>query len=174
MRLVGSVIMSFNLEDSKHHRWEILTEFIREKNFKYIAEVGVFRGENAKNILQLCDLRHFFLIDPRINPEFYSWILENNKPASFLKMSSADAISFFKDESLDLVFIDASHGYPLVKADVNSWLPKVRKGGILCGHDYDHLKFPGVKQAVDEILGSRINLIIEKEIVLVKIWWVEV
>jgi len=38
-----------------------------------------------------------------------------------------------------------------VKRDINLWLPKVKKGGILSGHDYGARKQPGVKKAIDEI-----------------------
>jgi hypothetical protein len=32
-----------------------------------------------------------------------------------------------------------------------AWSPKLKPDGLLCGHDYDHPKLPGVKRAVDEI-----------------------
>jgi hypothetical protein len=49
------------------------------------------------------------------------------------------------------VFIDASHDYESVKADVKAWLPKVKKGGYLAGHDWHH---EPVKRAVIEVLGE--------------------
>ena len=50
-------------------------------------------------------------------------------------MDSETAASIFADEILDFVFIDANHLYPSIKQDIEMWLPKVKKGGILCGHD---------------------------------------
>ena len=70
------------------------------------------------------------------------------------KMSSMDAVPLFLDNTIDVVYIDALHSYDGVKEDIGLWLPKVKKGGILAGHDYGSKHFPGVKQAIDEIFGK--------------------
>lgn len=87
----------------------------------------------------------------------YDIFLSNMKPVESyytpLKMKSLDAVSIFGDHSLDFVFIDASHEYEDVKADIIAWLPKIKPGGILAGHDYyigDFDYHPGVKKAVNE------------------------
>lgn len=51
-------------------------------------------------------------------------------------MSGNDANKLFLDEYLDLVYIDASHRYEDVINDIKTWLPKIKKGGYLSGHDY--------------------------------------
>jgi predicted O-methyltransferase YrrM len=65
---------------------------------------------------------------------------------------SADAAAKFPDNWLDAVFIDADHSYAAVRRDIDAWLPKVRPGGIIAGHDYT-LELPGVIQAVTETFG---------------------
>jgi hypothetical protein len=52
-----------------------------------------------------------------------------------LAMSSEDAAAVMADESFDLVFIDADHSYHSTRQDIDWWRSKVKKGGILCGHD---------------------------------------
>jgi len=52
-----------------------------------------------------------------------------------LKMSSEEASLLIPDESQDLIFIDADHLYPSIKRDLELWFPKVKTGGIFCGHD---------------------------------------
>ncbi len=51
--------------------------------------------------------------------------------------SSQQAVSLLADGSVDAVFIDAEHDRASVEADARAWLPKVKPGGLLCGHDWD-------------------------------------
>jgi predicted O-methyltransferase YrrM len=53
-----------------------------------------------------------------------------------IRKTSVDAAQQFADGSLDAVYIDAEHDPISVRSDVNAWKNKVRKGGILCGHDF--------------------------------------
>jgi hypothetical protein len=55
------------------------------------------------------------------------------------------ASQMFADGSLDAVFLDGSHEAAAVEADVRAWLPKVRPGGVLAGHDWS---FPTVKEGL--------------------------
>lgn len=56
-----------------------------------------------------------------------------------------------------LAHIDADHSYPEVADSIQTLLPRMAEGGILCGHDYgwDDGSHPGVRQAVDELLPHR-------------------
>jgi len=51
-----------------------------------------------------------------------------------IRMDSRDAFELFADDSVDMVFIDGSHTFENVKADILNWMPKAKK--LLCGHDY--------------------------------------
>ena len=59
----------------------------------------------------------------------------------------------YKDDSLDVVFLAASHTYEDVKADIQAWKPKVKQGGYLGGHDFQ-TEFPGVVKAVTEEISD--------------------
>jgi len=71
----------------------------------------------------------------------YEQFLNNVKPVSNIisavKDFSDKAAAKFQDNSIDFCFIDAAHDYAHVKQDVEAWLPKIKKGGIIAGHDYE-------------------------------------
>jgi hypothetical protein len=50
-------------------------------------------------------------------------------------MPGNDAAQVLCDAMFDLVFIDADHSYAATLQDIKAWRPKVKPGGILCGHD---------------------------------------
>lgn len=92
-------------------------------------------------------------------PTLYETFINNMKPVEKyyfpLKITSEEASKKFRDKSIKFVFLDASHEYEDVKRDIQNWMPKVKNGGILAGHDYyvDRYDFfPGVKKAVNEMI----------------------
>ena len=135
-------------------------------NSKFV-EVGSWKGRsaaymlveiiNSKKNIQLTS------VDNWIDQISYEIYLNNMReflsiPSLYrhFRESSADGAAFFEDNSLDFVFIDACHLYECITLDINSWLPKVKKGGILAGHDYNlddptNPEHAGVIKAIDEL-----------------------
>ena len=68
-----------------------------------------------------------------------------------VREDSAGAARYFDDGQVDYCFIDADHSEGAVVRDIKSWLPKVKPGGILAGHDYDR---QSVYDAVKSVLGE--------------------
>lgn len=67
------------------------------------------------------------------------------------------------DGSCDIVYIDAGHSYEDVKRDLEAWIPKVKPGGVIAGHDFINPAY-GVKPAAEEAaakLGTKLNVINE-------------
>jgi Methyltransferase domain len=76
-----------------------------------------------------------------------------------LRMRSVLAANTIADDYLDFVFIDADHSYRGASEDIAAWEPKVKRGGVLGGHDYGHARTKdewtwGPKQAVDEAVAE--------------------
>lgn len=82
----------------------------------------------------------------------YREFLQNTSPVKHLirpiRTTSLQGSKLYEDNSLDFVFIDASHTYEDVIVDINSWFPKVKQGGYIGGHDYGH-PWIEVQDAVD-------------------------
>lgn len=122
------------------------------------VEVGVHQGVNARSIIASWQGRMLHLVDPwKATPRFFdneiAQLVQEFEPRIIAHRAlSLDAAPTFQDEFLDFVYIDADHTYEAVLADLKAWYPKVRHGGILCGHDYDgNAAHNGwVRQAVNE------------------------
>lgn len=85
---------------------------------------------------------------------------------NLIKSFSLDAVKNYADESINFCFIDGSHEYEDVKQDITQWLKKVKRGGILAGHDYVY-DCQGVYNAVNEILGKA-NISVEGRVFIYK------
>lgn len=158
------------------------------KNKIVMAEIGVHRGFNAKNLLNKYTNLELYLIDPYKeydynDPHFIrhnqnKWdvlfheitkTFENDNRVTILRKTSVEASNLFQDEYFDIVFIDGNHSYEAVKQDILSWFPKVKYGGVISGHDYskaDNFLNKNVVRAVHEILGN--NIFLEND----KVWWI--
>lgn len=60
---------------------------------------------------------------------------------------------------VDMVFIDGDHSYEHCLSDILSWLPHVKKGGIIALHDYQSKFWGGVVKSVDEVLRHKYEII---------------
>ncbi len=65
---------------------------------------------------------------------------------------SVDAAAFYDDASLDLVYIDADHAR--VAEDITAWLPKLRPGGLLAGHDFTPDMLPDGPQVIRDVIAA--------------------
>lgn len=53
-----------------------------------------------------------------------------------IRKTSVEAARDFADQSLDAVYIDAEHDEINIRTDIKTWGPKLKKGGVLSGHDF--------------------------------------
>jgi predicted O-methyltransferase YrrM len=70
---------------------------------------------------------------------------------------SAASSRMFTDECVDFCFVDASHVAENVKRDIEAWWPKIKRGGVLGGHDYSWGSVRGVTNDFAKLHG--LNLI---------------
>lgn len=114
------------------------------------VEVGTHLGEYAEVLCQRIHPLHLTIVDPYALYEGYSDFTTRNADrafrlaqerlapynVTFLREYSVPASASFADASLDFVYIDANHRYEYVLEDIAAWIPKVRAGGVISGHDY--------------------------------------
>lgn len=145
-----------------------LAGLFHELGFTRGAEIGVRNGEYSEVLCMNNPDAVIYGIDPYVPHRGY---LDTTRQSSFdkyeaeahqkldgypnyqfMKQFSMDAVEDFEDESLDFVYIDADHDFQNVANDVHEWLKKLKKGGILAGHDYVKHKGPSrihVYQAIN-------------------------
>ena len=119
------------------------------------VEVGTFKGEFAKQILDSTDIDlKLFMVDVwmglgdeykdasnhNIHTTAYADTMKSieghEHRAIMIRTDSLRGSMMFEDKSLDFVYIDANHAYDYVVEDIKLWYPKVKHGGYLMGHDY--------------------------------------
>lgn len=149
-------------------------QWISQKNFKTLVEVGVWKGHSisflARKIKELNYGAKIYAVDLfedaisedwnknlkneiSLISDIYNRVLENNEVRDMitdLKGLSWEMADHFEDNSVDFVFIDAGHEYESVVKDIKAWLPKIKSGGIISGHDFYNA--PGVNKAVKELI----------------------
>ena len=169
------VILYSITNDLSGTRTNELIKIIGDKKYKNYLEVGVWQGDNLLPIAKKFPDLVCYGVDPYSGSsfeEYYKGEIQalvdgdhyeklyqeiQNKTKDFkniniLRKTSEEAAKDFEDESLDIVFIDARHDYDSVVNDINLWMPKVKVGGVLSGHNYG-LNFFGVIEAVNGIIG---------------------
>lgn len=147
-------------------------EYLKEV-FKIIGvncdtiELGVLNGDFSQMILDNLKPDRLYLIDPfEINEQKYegglstAYSTENDYHSVLTRFEDDERVVVNKSYSydavkgckriFDFIYIDACHLYECVKQDLNDWFPKLKKGGLMCGHDYTDAYGFGVIQAVDE------------------------
>lgn len=148
------------------------------------AEVGVWRGQTSRFVLRARPRLKMYMIDrwapvaadsqygksgdklSRLGPEEWQEAFQTVQEiaeempgrAIIMRGESDDIAKTMKGGSLDFVFIDSDHSYEGCLSDLIEWVPLVRRGGTISGHDYanDVANDPdaparhwGVKRAVD-------------------------
>lgn len=137
-----------------------LADLFHELDFKAGAEIGVAAGEYSEIIMQKNpQITKMYGVDPHLPYKGYKDFvrlgtfdslekqahdrLDKYPTYHFLKEFSVDAAEQIGGGILDFVYIDANHSEPYVSQDIEIWATKVRKGGIVAGHDYARIKSKG-------------------------------
>lgn len=146
-----------------HESIEDLIELCREINLKkdmVMVELGSYGGESAEVFARFTG--KVYCIDEWC-PGSMDGILEAENRFDMVcklypniikvKGLTGKSIPLFYGGAFHFGYIDANHEYDFVKTDLTTLIPKIKKGGYIGGHDY-HREYPGVRMAVNELLGG--------------------
>lgn len=149
---------------------------MKELNIPMIAvEIGVAEGNNSNDLIshgveKMYSVDAWRTLNQRGDGGYdQDWhdmnynnavkLLSKHKEKSvIIKGISHEVSETFEDESIGMLYLDGDHSYEGVKKDLESWYPKVVKGGIIAGHDWLDSGY-GIQKAVKEF--SRGNKIFE-------------
>ena len=139
-----------NIFEGIHKRSDMF-KILHRLNATRICEIGVRNGEHLRELL-IPSVREVIAVDiwketgvRSENDECYSQ-LELDQQCSLVaamdfriiidRCSSAIAAEHYLNSYFDFVYIDADHTESAVSMDLRAWWPKVRRGGVLAGHDF--------------------------------------
>ena len=168
--------------------------------FKRGAEIGVRKGNFSEELCtHIKSLEKLYSIDPwdlvfedpisrdyqrKYGDKVFNRIyrqaarrLRKYPICEMIKKTSLEAVRDFKYGSLDFVYIDSSHTFDYVMTDIIEWSKRVRRGGIVSGDDYKHLRHGDVISPVNTYVQAHrietLNIIepLETDSYPVPQWW---
>lgn len=136
-----------------HSREVLIPDMLNSMNLKIGIEIGVFKGNFSKTILEKWE-GTLYLVDPwrPLGDEYIDASNHKNHQTAYIETMdniggyedrafmlrglSEEIVNIFPENSLDFVYIDGNHKYDAVKQDMELWWEKLKPGGLFAGHDY--------------------------------------
>jgi len=131
------------------------------------VEIGAWLGRSSAYLCDQATNQNIVIVDTWLGSveerqsthilatqtDIYKMFVDNMGARKYkaIRSTSKEASEQFQDNSVDVVFIDGDHSYAAVHEDITSWMPKVKPGGYIAGHDY-HPHWHGVVRAVNELV----------------------
>jgi hypothetical protein len=148
-------LKSFILNVGRAEFLSYLFQVLSNKDSITGAEIGVFNAQTSTELMQILPELKLYMIDPwkEFSKEEYddasnhcqkiqdaryylSKAIAEVYGGEVIRKTSAEALNEFSNESIDFVYIDANHEFNHITEDLRGWWGKIKKGGILAGHDY--------------------------------------
>lgn len=111
-----------------------------------VAEIGVFKGDFSEKILSESKPRRLHLIDAwsdarspvslmhaiekRFGEQIISGVVEINRGWS------TEVVNQFEDRYFDWIYLESDHSYGATILELGKFRNKIKKGGIVAGHDF--------------------------------------
>ena len=142
--------------EKSHSRFDLWISLIESFKIKSIAEVGVYKGDFAEQLLRQCNLvEKYYLIDPwrhlddwnkpanKKDSIFEQFLNETKEKTEFaadkrviLRGKTTEVVEQIPDNSLDFAYIDGDHTLKGITIDLVCLYDKIRVGGWIGGDDF--------------------------------------
>lgn len=162
-------LMSDNIK-IVHNRTQLLQTMLKNA---VVAEIGVYKGQFSRRILDVTSPKEFHVIDPwdllkghsKHGKQHHKVVLETLQKeidagiVTVHKDFSENVLPTFSNNYFDWVYVDADHSYESVIQELNTCKNLVKDNGYICGHDYTRwagnglVRF-GVVEAVNEFCNE--------------------
>lgn len=171
-------------DDNAGSHKQMVPNLVIHAGAKRVAEIGIFKGRLMRAVMRSVAgavVEEWHAVDTwESNEGWYPGMGDQKKWDDYYwgvckympwfkqlrvyRMTSESAAGIFGDGYFDMVYLDGDHTYEGVTRDIKAWLPKIRKGGLLAGHDYDPAakydrKLCDVDRAVDDMFGEDFTLL---------------
>ncbi|MBU1110792.1 class I SAM-dependent methyltransferase [Patescibacteria group bacterium] len=160
METLDYIVKKFNIDLNQPSpimlaigRFKDIPKLLCELGFNKGAEIGVYRASYSRHLLDRNPNLQLIGVDAwEVYTGYKDYHREDIKDAhresievykkygdraTLIQGWSNWVVKTIPDESLDFVFIDGNHAYEYVVEDIALWSKKVKKGGIIYGHDFD-------------------------------------
>ena len=144
------------LANQARSRTNVWAQLLNEQDARSVAEIGVYRGEFAAELLRKCPrIETYYMVDPwrhlddwnkpanQSDHQFHEFLEETKRRTEFaarkrviLRGKTTEVIDKIPDDSLDFAYIDADHTLHGICIDLIRTWPKVRQGGWIGGDDF--------------------------------------
>lgn len=134
-----------------------LVNVFAELKYNTGVEIGTHDGHFSQRLCMANPELKLTCVDPYVEyweigqssqERHYQRATEKLTPlgVNLIRMTSMEAVGKFEDGSLDFVYIDGNHQFDYFMMDLICWTRKIRKGGMVSGHDYFFI--PDIARAV--------------------------
>ena len=124
------------------------------------VEIGTLYGYFSYHLLRHSNLKELWSVDSwsgkyqRYHEDAVAHLSEFGDRSRIVRMPSVEAAGLAEQthNTFGFIYIDANHLSSFVQQDIDAWLPRLQRPGILAGHDYiDGVRKVGVISVVDKL-----------------------
>ena len=148
--------VDFKLEIPISYNRDDFGLMLESLKFKSMIEIGVQTGGFANRVLSKWpSFQNYYGIDPWEQQKNYvdtsnvqndqqevkykqtmDLLKKYGEKIKLIRNYSTNAVSLFKDKTIDFIYVDARHDYCGCYEDLTLFYPKLKCNGIMAGHDY--------------------------------------